>query len=91
MTPPNTPRKDEVREIAEALSEAQRKALFGKCGVPRSNMENASDCICGHPAACELPQIRPLPLAYTRDRWPNGIVLTPLGIAVRKYLESSNA
>ncbi len=34
MTPPNTPRKDEVREIAEALSEAQREALIaGKWNV----------------------------------------------------------
>ena len=28
MTPPNTPRKDEVREIADGLTRAQREALL---------------------------------------------------------------
>lgn len=75
----------DIERIAEGLSAAQRETLLnGSCGVPRSNCEWSSDCICAdHLVAIELIG---LGLACRRERYPNGIVVSPTGLAVREYL-----
>jgi len=71
-------------QIAEKLSEAERHALInGQCGVPPGYPEFNSDCICSSGKGARLIE---LGLAERRERWPNGIVRTPLGLSVRSLL-----
>jgi len=88
MTPP-PPAHDAaaIAEIAKRLTKAQVTSLLhGKCGLPRLNDEWSSDCIC---AASECDSLRGIRLAVQRDRYPGGVVLTPLGLAVRASLAQS--
>lgn len=72
-----------IESIAESLSPDDRASLlYGKCGVPRSNDEWSSDCIC----CTEYGNLIALRLAETRFRWPNGVVLSDLGRQVKQYL-----
>lgn len=79
--------ENDVAAIAKGLSEPGRNAVLrGKCAVPRTSEEWSSDCICSADGADGLVEIG---LAYPRARFPGGIVLSPLGLAVRAHLESS--
>ncbi|RSV15650.1 hypothetical protein CA235_07290 [Sphingomonas sp. ABOLF] len=75
----------EAEKIAASLTKAQKVSLVhGKCGLPPSQEERAFDCIC---AADQCESLQELGLAEPRGRWPNGIVVTPLGLAVREVLQ----
>jgi hypothetical protein len=78
---------DDLAALAAGLTKAQREAvMFGKCGLRSSHDEYSSDCICAADASDDLC---PLGLAYWRNRYPNGIVLTPLGLALRAHLKDN--
>ena len=75
---------DDIEAIASKLSESQRNALLnGRCAIPLGKDERADDCICMSALAHNLVEIG---LAYPRERYPGGIVRTPLGLAVRAHL-----
>ena len=75
----------EAEKIAASLTKAHKVSLVhGKCGLPAGQEERAFDCIC---AADQCESLQELGLAEPRGRWPNGIVLTPLGLAVREVLQ----
>ncbi len=76
--------RDEMLALAGRLTEAQKVSLLhGKCGLPVSQEERSLDCIC---AASECESLQGIGLAMPRERWPNGVILTPLGLAVRALL-----
>lgn len=81
MTPPNTPRKDEVREIAEALSDAQRAALT-KAEVDGNLGRYFSRFI-------SIPAGRGLVKAGLATAVWSGVMLSRLGEQVRAYLKES--
>jgi len=89
MTPPNTPRKDEVREIAANLTKAQRACIMNGSWQPK-----------GWGAIRRHAKIHPhhhrvFGLARFFDHganWRAGYFLTPLGLEIRaKLKESGNA
>jgi hypothetical protein len=74
----------EAEKIAARLTASDREALLnGKCGVPIANEEWMPECLCG---ALGGPKERLIQagLAFRRERWPGGVVRTPLGLEVRE-------
>lgn len=70
--------------IAEGLTEAQRRDMAGAtCSVPRGHSDWVSDCIC---STREFDALSKAGLAYHRERYSHGIILTPLGLEVRALL-----
>ena len=71
-------------DVAAKLTKGERETLYAGCDVPRTNDEYSADCICGGRCVAALIDKG---LAQRRGRYPNGTVLTPLGLAVRQHLE----
>ncbi len=75
-------------EIARGLTVAQREELLtARCNLPPGNYERSDDCVCSlTDGGASLPP----GLTRLRGMFPNGLVLTPLGLAVRAALQETD-
>jgi len=72
-----------ITEIISKLTKVEHETIiYGKCGLSRNKDEYASDCICSGTYDTLIDK----GLAYARNHWPNGIVLTELGYTVKQIL-----
>lgn len=74
-------------EILNRLTDAQKDAIrFGQCSLSTHSSDWSPECICNKaPITEELCAFKPA-LAYKRKCWPDGIVLTPLGVKIKNLL-----